>query len=124
MTAFHTDVIALARHASTSSNPELRAAASRILTGNHALITETARVDWAEAVTYGDGETRYFEEMDEEDARKHAARDNAHRALGAEAGETDIAHAAAVFREVRMLVDGTQIIGPCMAPADQFFDRK
>ncbi|MEV1013820.1 hypothetical protein AB0I89_24005 [Micromonospora sp. NPDC049801] len=124
MAAFHTDVLALAQHARTSPNPDVRAAADRILTGDHALIAEPARVDWAEAITYGDGETRYFNELDEEDARKQAARDNRHRAKGRDAGETDIAHAAAVFREVRMLVNGTQIIGPWMAPADQFAEGK
>lgn len=121
--AFHDDLITLARHAAIANDPTIRAAAGRMLTGPHALIAEPARVEWAEAVTYGDGEVRYFPEDDEEEARKHTARDNAHRALGAAAGETDIAHAVAVCREVRVLVDGTQIIGPWMAPADQFTSR-
>lgn len=124
MTAFHTDVLALAQHARTSPNPKLRAAAQRILTGDHALIAEPARIDWATAVTYGDGEVRYFDKLDEGDARKNAAHYNRHQAKGNKAGETDIAHAAAVFREVRVLVDGTQITGPWMAPADQFTEGK
>ncbi|MCG5464266.1 hypothetical protein MED01_002432 [Micromonospora sp. MED01] len=124
MTAFHTDVLALAQHARTSPNPDVRDAANRILTGDHALIAEPSRIEWANAITYGDGEVRYFDELDEEDARKHAAHDNRHRAKGREAGETDIAHATAVFREVRVLVDGTQIIGPWMAPADQFTEGR
>ncbi|QKW15417.1 hypothetical protein [Verrucosispora sp. NA02020] len=121
--AFHDDVLTLALHARNSADPNTRDAAQRILTYNHAFIPEPARTEWAEAVTYGDGETRYLEEMDEEDARKHAAHTNAHEARGSKAGETGVFRAAAVFREVRMLVDGTQIIGPWMAPADQFTER-
>ncbi len=123
MPAFHTDVLALARHARTSPNPDLRAAAQRILTGDHALITETARVDWAEAITYTDGETRYIERLDETDARDQAGQLD-RKVRDGKPEHDDIARAYAVFREVRMLVDGTQIIGPWMAPADQFTEGK
>ncbi|MFF0822446.1 hypothetical protein ACFYUR_18955 [Micromonospora haikouensis] len=118
--AFHDDLIALAQHARVDPDPDIRAAAHRLLTGDHALIPELARTDWAEAVTYGDGEVRFRGMDDEQEARKFAAHTNTHQSLGSKATGTDVAHSAAVYREVRMLVDGTQIIGPWMAPANQF----
>ncbi|MEU0078477.1 hypothetical protein ABZY58_11325 [Micromonospora tulbaghiae] len=123
--AFHDDVLALARHALLGHtmyeiDPELRAAARRLTTGAHAIIPEPARIEWAEAITYGDGEVRYRECDDVTEARSETTYTNQRYAKGTAAGEADVAHAVAVFREVRVLVDGTQIIGPWMAPADQF----
>lgn len=112
--AFHSDLLALARHAAVDPNPDIRAAAHRILTGDHAIIPEPARTDWAEAITYGDGEVRYLTRWDEAEAREMAAHSNREARPGS-ARETDVTHAAAVYREVRVLVDGTQIIGPWTA---------
>ncbi|WP_341719890.1 hypothetical protein QQG74_09390 [Micromonospora sp. FIMYZ51] len=121
--AFHDDLHALARHARTSSDPNVRAAAQRILTGDHALLPEPARVDWAVAWTYRDGEVRTREVDDEQEARDDASRTNA-EAAARDPGDSMPVRAYAVFREVRMLVDGTQIIGPWLAPADQFTEGR
>ncbi|MEV2239566.1 hypothetical protein [Micromonospora sp. NPDC049891] len=121
--AFHDDLHTLAHHARTSSDPDTRAAANRLLTGAHALLPEPARVDWAEAILYTDGETRYIERLDEADAREHATYLDRQVREG-KPGHSDTARAFVVFREVRMLVDGTQINGPWMAPADQFTERQ
>ncbi|MGA3524132.1 hypothetical protein [Melissospora conviva] len=108
--AFHDDLWTLANHNRTSTRPDIRDAAQRLLTGPHALIPEPARTEWAEALTYTDGEVRYLDRVDEEDARDCAALTN--QAVSGGVSWSDVARAYPVFREVRVLVDGTQIIGP------------
>lgn len=123
MTAFHTDVLALAQHARTSPNPNVRAAAQRVLTGAHALIAEPTRTEWATALTYDDGETRYRDRDSEQEAREYANAGNI-EAIVNDPGSSHPVRLYVVYREVRVLVDGTQITGPWMAPANQFTEGK
>jgi hypothetical protein len=116
VTDFLADVAALARHTSIDPDPAIRATAARLLTGVHAAISEPARVDWAVQVTYDDGEIRYRESLDEEDARGDAHASNTRRIVYGP--QNDVSNTAPVFREVWSLVDNTQVTGPWRVPAD------
>lgn len=71
------------------------------------------RVDWAEALVYGDGEIRYLDTLDETDARDRAQVSNLEAITSDRApGETDVVRAFPVYQEMRVLADGMQIISP------------
>lgn len=86
----------------------------------YALGEPPQRVDWALAIVYDDGEIRYIDTLDEDEARERAAAKSLQLFVDGPVGHSGAVRAFAAFQEVRMLPDGTQIIGPWM-PADQFF---
>ncbi|MDG4792054.1 hypothetical protein O7626_40270 [Micromonospora sp. WMMD1102] len=101
-----------------------RAAADAIA---YALGEPPQRTDWAIAYVAADGETTFVPAVDEAEARRDADDINLGSASLALSGRTDRSHpvrAYAAFQEVRVLPDGTQIIGPWHAPADQFLSNE
>jgi hypothetical protein len=92
----------------------------------YALGEPPERVDWAIGYVWADGETTFCGMRDETEARRDADDINLGSAAITLSGRTDRSHPVrgfAAYREHRSLPDGTQIIGPWQAPADQFFER-
>lgn len=78
----------------------------------YALGEPPQRVDWALAIVYDDGEVRYIDTLDEDEARTQAAAESLHLLVDGPVGHSGAVRAFPAFQEVRVLPDGTQIISP------------
>lgn len=70
------------------------------------------RVEWALAYVYDDGEVRYIDMFDEDEARTRAQAEALQLLVDGPVGHSGAVRAFAAYQEVRMLPDDTQIINP------------
>lgn len=74
------------------------------------------RTDWAVAYVYDDGEVRYRELDDEQEARAEAERSTLAGLTRPVSGASAV-RAYVAFRQTRVLLDGTQIVSPWLDAA-------